>query len=214
MEEDCNLADVANCKRVKKEEATMQFWPLVFTAISNKVSERSKNFMESHSCKTFCHSLNIGCWNNCIGTWPDWDVGLGLLSQCLCFFPSSPKRRVGPKVVGCQVAPAVSEESTLLLLILLFPFGHLVELVFGLPKDLVEISIREIVLQQEERARESQLWLTQRLGHLHSVTSLPHPVRTEPWPQANSSCPALCLHGGKWNVPSQQLFLLPRVPEE
>lgn len=78
------------------------------------------------------------------------------------------------------MAPAVSEESTLLLLILLLPFGHLVELVFGLPKDLVEISIREIVLQQEERAREGQLWRVRRLGHLHSATSLPHHARAEP----------------------------------
>lgn len=44
------------------------------------------------------------------------------------------------------MAPAVSEESTLLLLILLLPFGHLVELFLGLPKDIVEIGIREIAL--------------------------------------------------------------------
>lgn len=78
------------------------------------------------------------------------------------------------------MAPAVSEESTLLLLILLLPFGHLVELMFGLPKDLMEISIREIVLQQEERAREGQLWRVRRLGHLHSATSLPRHARAEP----------------------------------
>lgn len=54
------------------------------------------------------------------------------------------------------MAPAGSEESTLLLLILLLPFGHLVELVFGLPKDIMEISVGEIVLQQGERARRCQ----------------------------------------------------------
>lgn len=43
--------------------------------------------------------------------------------------------------------PAVSEESKLLLLVLLLPFGHLVELVLGLPKDIVEIGIGEIALQ-------------------------------------------------------------------
>lgn len=67
------------------------------------------------------------------------------------------------------MAPAVSEESTLLLLILLLPFGHLVELFLGLPKDIMEISIREIVLQQEERARKGQLWLLQRPGHPHRL---------------------------------------------
>lgn len=44
------------------------------------------------------------------------------------------------------MAPAVSEESILLLLVLLLPFGHLVELILGLPKDIMEISIREVVL--------------------------------------------------------------------
>ena len=58
--------------------------------------------------------------------------------------------------------PAVSEESTLLLLILLLPFGHLVELVLGLPKDIMEIGIREVVLQREERARRGQLWLLRK----------------------------------------------------
>lgn len=43
--------------------------------------------------------------------------------------------------------PVVSEESKLFLLILLLPFGHLVELVLGLPKNVVEISIGEIALQ-------------------------------------------------------------------
>lgn len=45
------------------------------------------------------------------------------------------------------MSPAVSEESKLFLLILLLPFGHLVELILGLPKDIVEIGIGEIALQ-------------------------------------------------------------------
>lgn len=86
------------------------------------------------------------------------------------------------------MAPVVSEESILLLLVLLLPFGHLVELVLGLPKDIVEISIREIVLQREERARRGQLWLLQRLGHLRRLCpSLTAPVLTPT--AANSSCP-------------------------
>lgn len=92
---------------------------------------------------------------------------MGSLSKCLQFFPAAPKRaRVGPRVTRWQMAPAVSEESTLLLLVLLLPFGHLVELVLGLPKDIMEIGIRKIALQWEERARKGQLWLLQRLGHL------------------------------------------------
>lgn len=66
---------------------------------------------------------------------------------------SSQRARVGPRVTGRWMAPAVSEESTLLLLILLLPFGHLVELILGLPKDIVEIDIREIVLCSERREK-------------------------------------------------------------
>lgn len=87
------------------------------------------------------------------------------------------------------MAPAVSEESVLLLLILLLPFGHLVELVLGLPKDVVEIGIGEIVLQWEERARRGHLWLLQRLGHLHRL----HPFLTVPvlTPDSRPTAPVL-----------------------
>lgn len=55
------------------------------------------------------------------------------------------------------MSPVVSKESKLFLLVLLLPFGHLVELVLGLPKDIVEISIGEIALQGRERKDRSAL---------------------------------------------------------
>ena len=108
------------------------------------------------------------------------------MSKCLYFFPEAPRRaRVGPRVL---MAPAVSEESILLLLVLLLPFGHLVELILGLPKDIMEISIREVVLQRE-RARRGQLWLLQRLGHLCQL----HPFLTVPVlsPDSRPAAPVL-----------------------
>lgn len=100
------------------------------------------------------------------------------------------------------MAPAVSEESILFLLILLLPFGHLVELVLGLPKDIVEISIREIALHGEERARTGQLWLLQMLGHLNQL----HPLLTVPSLTSDSrpTAPVLVVGSG-----TQQLFLIP-----
>lgn len=110
------------------------------------------------------------------------------------------------------MAPAGSEESTLLLLILLLPFGHLVELVFGLPKDIMEISVGEIVLQQGERARRGQHGLLRRLGHLHQLC----PFLTLPSPEFRQAAPVLLPVLMLGNGTSQQLFLipLPRAPEE
>lgn len=134
--------------------------------------------------------------------WVHWAV--------LRFFPAAPKRvRVGPRVTRWQMAPAVSEESTLLLLILLLPFGHLVELFLGLPKDIVEISIREIALQWKERARKGQLWLLQRLGHLRWLC----PFLTVPLTPTVPVLLPVCMVG---SGTSQQLFLipLPKAPGE
>lgn len=107
------------------------------------------------------------------------------------------------------MAPAVSEESTLLLLILLLPFGHLVELFLGLPKDIVEIGIREIALQWEERARKGQLWLLQRLGHLRWLC----PFLMVPLTPIVPVLLPVCMVG---SGTSQQLLLipLPKAPGE
>lgn len=104
------------------------------------------------------------------------------------------------------MAPVVSEESTLLLLVLLLPFGHLVELILGLPKDIVEIGIREVVLQWNERARRGQFWLLQRLGHLHRLhRSLTVPVLA---PDSRPTAPVLLRVLVVGSGTSQQLFLI------